>query len=155
MVAVPGAIPVTTPDALTIATPVALELQRPPVTVFDNAIVEPTHAAELPVIVPALGATFTVITFVAVALPQLVVTLYDIVAVPGIIPVTTPAVLIDATPEADELHVPPLAVLLNAIAEPAQTTELPVIVPATGVVLTVTATVPVAAHPVPFVTVTL
>jgi hypothetical protein len=155
MIVAPEETPVTTPVGLTVATPGMAELHTPPVTVFAKGIVEPGHVAAPPVIVPALGATFTVITFVAVALPQLVVTSYDIAVVPAVIPVTIPAVLTDATPEADELHVPPLAVLLNAIVEPAQTTELPVIVPATGVVLIVTATVPVAAHPTPFVSVTL
>jgi hypothetical protein len=63
------------------------------------------------------------------------------VAVPEVIPVTTPVVLTVAMPEAPEDHAPPVTVLLKAVVEPAHTTPPPLIVPATGNELTVMALV--------------
>jgi hypothetical protein len=75
---------------------------------------------------------------VAATLPQLFVTVYDIVTVPAAIPLTSPELFTVATSEFDEDHVPPAVVLLNVIVAPAFTEAAPVMVPAEGNGLTLT-----------------
>ncbi len=71
MVEFPGAIPVTAPVlASTIATDVVLLLQLPPEILLLKFIVDPTHTADAPLIVPAFGTGLTVIVAEAVADPQ-------------------------------------------------------------------------------------
>jgi hypothetical protein len=73
-VSAPVDIPVTKPVALfTLAEPLLL-LHEPPVTVLDSDMVPPAHMDDEPVIVPALGDVFTVITRAAPITPQLLVT---------------------------------------------------------------------------------
>lgn len=74
MVVVPVALPLTTPAAVTLAIDGLLLLQVPPVPVVVNVLVVPTHIIGVPLIVPADGDRLTVITFVAIALPQLLLT---------------------------------------------------------------------------------
>jgi len=74
MVEVPAAMPVTTPVALTVATPVETELHIPPVAASVKLVVVVGQSVRPPVIVPALGAGFTVTTTVAATVPQLLVT---------------------------------------------------------------------------------
>jgi hypothetical protein len=57
----------------TVALPL-LALQAPPVAASVNVTGEPAQTDEGPAILPAAGVTFTAITFVAVADPQLPVT---------------------------------------------------------------------------------
>jgi hypothetical protein len=76
--------------ALTVATPVLSLLHAPPAVALLNAVVEPAHVARLPVMPDAE----TVITFVAVSIPQLLVTMYNIVTVPPDTPVTVPLVTV-------------------------------------------------------------
>lgn len=64
-----------------------------------------------PMRVPHSVAGFTVIASVAVSALQILVTRYLIIAVPGVMPVTTPAALTVATATLLELHVPPGALL--------------------------------------------
>jgi len=71
MVADPAAMPVTTPELFTEAVPDAEELHEPPDVPSVRLTVAPTQTDEAPEIVPALGAAFTVIACVALALPQL------------------------------------------------------------------------------------
>lgn len=97
------------------------------------------------------GSPFTVRSFVAKALPQLLVIIYDIVAVPLEIPVTTPP-LTEAIPVLLLLQLPPETTSLSAIAEPTQTAEEPVIEPAKGNGLMVTTLVSWC-EPQPFVTI--
>jgi hypothetical protein len=156
IVVVPDATPVTTPDALTVATDAEEELHTPPPAVLARAVVDPAQTVAVPVMVPAEGAALTVIVCVAVAVPPLPETVYEIVAEPGAIPVTTPVELTEAIPVADELQTPPVTVLESAIEDPAQTTVPPDMVPAdTAAAPTVTDVVPVAAQPPPPVAVTL
>ena len=68
-------MPVTTPVvALTVATAVLVLLQVPPVPVLVNVITEPVHTNVVPLMVPAFESGLTVIAYVAVAVPQPVVT---------------------------------------------------------------------------------
>ena len=61
------------------------------------------------------------------------------VAEPADTPRTLPEVLTVATPVAEELHEPPLPDVLNVVFEPAHTDDEPLMVPALGNGLTVTA----------------
>jgi hypothetical protein len=88
-------------------------------------MVDPTHTVVGPVIV-ATGIGFTVTTLVAVAEPQLLVTVYEIVAVPGIRPITTPPNTA-AVSGALLLHTPPLVVPVSVIVENVHKDEGPVI----------------------------
>ena len=74
IVAVPVAIPVTVPVALIDAMAALLLLQVPPVVASVRVVFAPVHTVVAPLMVPALGAGLTVITLVAVAVPQLLVT---------------------------------------------------------------------------------
>jgi hypothetical protein len=99
-----------------------------------------------PVIVPATGEGLTVTTTVVATEPQLLVTVYDIIDVPAVTPVTTPVALTLATPVDTELHTPPPAASVRFVVVVGQTVRPPVIVPAFGAGFTVTtlvaATVP-------------
>ena len=70
MIVVPAAIPVTTPAALTAAIDGDPELQVPPGVPVGSpsAMVAPVHTVPAPVMVPATGVTFTVITRVVITL---------------------------------------------------------------------------------------
>lgn len=71
MVTVPADTPVTVPVELTVARPGFPELQVPPPVVLDNAIDEPEHTLEPPVIGSGTaGRPFTVNTMVAAVEPQ-------------------------------------------------------------------------------------
>jgi hypothetical protein len=102
---------------------VALEDQvalTPPYPV--KLIVEPTHTLAGPVI--PLGVVLTDTTAVVTHPP----TIYEIVAVPRLLPVTIPVVLLTtATPALLDDHVPPVVALLRVVAEPTQTLITPVI----------------------------
>lgn len=143
MVAEPTDTPDTTPDALTEAADDD-ELHAPPATELLSAVVAPAHTELLPVMVPADGAEPIVTVRVAVAVPQLPVTKYDIIAEPEATPVTSPAEVTEATDGADELHTPPLIVLLYVADVPGQSEVLPLSVPATGAEPTVIERVAVA-----------
>jgi len=101
--------------------------------------------------VPALGAAVTVITKVeeALAQPPVPLTVYVIVAVPAAAPVTTPALLIGAMLEEVEVQVPPLAVEVKVVTLPTQRAEVPVMVPALGAAVTVTANCVIASEQPP------
>ena len=73
MVAVPADTPDTTPE-VTGAIGVLLLLHTPPDTLLLSDVVLPIQAVAEPVIVPALGNGLTVTIRVAIALPQLLVT---------------------------------------------------------------------------------
>ena len=76
IVALPEPTPVTTPfTEFTVATVILLLLQLPPLApLLVKVVVEPTHTADEPLTVPALGMLFTVTDWVAVAAPQAVIT---------------------------------------------------------------------------------
>ena len=115
------------------ATDVERLLQVPPlVPLLEYVVVDPTQIVDAPLTVPAFGATLTVIDFVALAVPQLLVMVYFMVAVPAATPVTTPvAAFTEATDGVRLLQLPPLVPLLvNVAVEPTQTVEAPLTVPA-------------------------
>lgn len=132
------------PVVFTEATLVAEELQVPPVVALLSAVVEPAVNEAVPVIDPTLAEEFTVTAFVAVAVPQLLLTVYVILAVPLDTPVTTPVLLTMAMPVVELLHVPPPTLFVNVVVLPGHTVLAPVIVPGLTVELTVTVFVAVA-----------
>jgi hypothetical protein len=122
-----------------LATEAFIAVQVPPLPVELKVVTLPTQRAEVPVMVPALGAAVTFITKVeeALAQPPVPLTVYVIVAVPAAVPVTTPALLIGAMLEEVEVQVPPLAVEVKVVTLPTQRAEVPVMVPALGAAVTV------------------
>ena len=145
MVVVPAVRPFTTPVALTVATPVDTEVHAPPPAASVRLVADPAHTVSVPVMLPAFGDALTVTTTVAAAEPQLFVTVYDMVDVPLVKPVTTPVALTVATPVDTELHTPaPPVALLSAVVVAGHMFSDPVIVPATGIGNTVTTTVAAA-----------
>ena len=88
------------------------------------------HTFEGPVIVPALAVRLTSICFVAVAVPQLLVTAYLIVSIPGATPVTMPPVTVAVALLL--LHAPPMAGSVSIIVDPTHTPDGPDMVPAFG-----------------------
>ena len=149
MVARPAVTPVTTPPA-TVAFALLL-LQAPPGAASVNVIVLPVQTAVGPVMVPVTSAAPTVITALAVADPQLLVTTYVIVSVPGVTPVTTPP---ETVAEALlRFHTPPGVASVNVIVEPVQTADGPVIVPAVGIPVLTAITAVAAVDPQELVTV--
>ena len=74
MITEPAETPVTTPPDETVADELLAD-HVPPPAVLVSVIVAPTLTAVAPVIVPALGNALTLIAFVAVAVPQLLVTI--------------------------------------------------------------------------------
>jgi hypothetical protein len=100
-------------------------LQVPPDAEFVSVVVPEPLMARL----PSIGGSVMVITDVATSVPQLLVTLYDTVAVPALTPVTIPVLPIVAF-ELLTLHVPPLTSLDNVMLAPCATVVGPEIVPA-------------------------
>ena len=70
----PAKVAVTTPSLLIVANDGAPLIHEPPVPVVLSVIVVPVHIAEEPLMVPATGSGLTVISLVAVAVPQLLLT---------------------------------------------------------------------------------
>lgn len=105
----PPLTPVTVPLVPTVAIAVLALLHTPPGVASDNAIVDDAQTVDGPVIVPALRKAPIVITLVATAVPQLLVTVYLMVSIPGVIAVTTPLLLIVAIVVLLRLHTPPVA----------------------------------------------
>lgn len=73
MVSEPGVTPVAIPVAPIVAF-VLLRLHVPPVIASANGVDEPTQTLGAPVIMPASGDELTSIAFVAVPVPQPVIT---------------------------------------------------------------------------------
>ena len=104
-----------------------------------SVVVDPTQTFNVPVIV---GCAFTV-TVAVFGHPLLLV--YVITLVPGLTPVTTPALLTVATPVLEDVHGLTAAGVpepVNVVVDPAQTFNIPVIA---GCALTVI--VAVLLHP--------
>ena len=139
MVSVPAALPVTTPPALTPASAYT-ELQVPPAVPVASVRViwEPAQTVDRPLMAPALGIGLTVTTCVVAIVPQLLVTVYDIVVLPTVTGVTTPVALTVATAAAVLSHVPPEDVSVRVSREPIHTVLPPLITPDAGSGLTVT-----------------
>ena len=138
-VSTPAVTPVTTPPR-TIAC-VLLILHAPPAAGSVNVIEAPTQTLEGPLITPAFGDGFIVTVLVAMAVPQTLVTVYLIVSIPAVTPVTTPAVTKAFALLA--LQVPPGAKSVNVMVLPVQTVPGPEMLPSSGNGFTVTAFVAV------------
>jgi len=133
MVATPPVTPSTLPAPSTLATPVALLLQVPPDGVADNAVPDPTHADNVPVIALGFGCTVTVLVVVFEQLP--LVAVKEIVALPSAAPVTVavePAPATLAVPLALLLQAPVAALLVSVMFPPRHTLGPPDILPAAG-----------------------
>ena len=137
-------MPATLPEASTVPTDEVTLLHAPPAAASVKAVCAPAQTTGVPVIVPAFGSGLTVTICVAAAVPQLLVTVYDIVVLPDAIPVTLPDASTVPTEDVTLLQAPPAAASVRAVIDPAQTTGVPVIVPATGSALTVTTAVVLA-----------
>lgn len=135
----------------TVATEVLPLLQVPPAAVSLKAIVDPTHTTVVPEIGPAWGRGFTVTTSVATAVPQLLVTEYDITALPLLTPPTTPEEFTVATDVLPLVHTPPVTTSVNTVVPAGHKAAVPEIVPAFGSGFTVTIA-EVTAVPQTFVT---
>lgn len=93
----------------------------------------PSQTADGPLIVPALGVLITVIVLNVSAVPQPVVTVYVIFAVPAETPRTLPVEgFTDAIVGALLPQAPPLTELESEILAPTHTEEGPVITPTVG-----------------------
>ena len=160
MIVEPATPAVTKPVVgLILATDKLLEDQVPPDVVLLSVVVEPAQSAFDPPIAESAGKPLTVneavVEFVQ---PFPLVTVYVMVAVPALTPVTTPVeALTVAIAVLDVLHVPPGAEEFNKVElEPIQAEAVPVIVPALGSAFSVTTVAAeVAAQPLLFVTVTV
>ena len=140
MVTLPVATPVTTPVLLMVAIVLLLLIHVPPAALLDKVILAATQTLTGPVIVPAEAGKPTVRVWVAMDVPQLLVTVYCMVSTPALIPPATPVERTMAVPLV-ALHVPPLPVVVSGVPEPIHTVPEPEIVPAPGKGLTVTAVV--------------
>jgi len=121
-----------------------LLLQVPPPVASVSVVDEPMHTAVAPLMLPATGAGDTFTTSVTVAVPQLLVTVYDIVVKPDETPVTTPVALMVAAAGLLLLHTPPDTASVRVMFRPMHTLAGPLMVPPTGEGFTVTALVAVA-----------
>lgn len=131
MVTLPADTPYTVSDA-TVATVVGALLHTPPVTGSARVVVDPSHTAPAPVIVPACGSGFTVTAIEAYALPQTLLTVYEISVVPALAPPTVPPDTV-AINGSRLLHVPPGAGSVKTIVDVSHTVVVgPLITPATG-----------------------
>jgi PPE-repeat protein len=160
IVVVPAATGVITPVlASTLATPVFTELNVPPVSPSVANVVVPSEQIDwVPLSEPAFAAVVTVTVLVAdeSLQPPVPVTVYVIVAVPAATAVTTPEEAFTvATSSSLLVQAPPASPFeLNVVVPLEQIACVPLIVPALGAVVTVTALVAVsfAQPPVPVIT---
>lgn len=135
---VPGVIPETRPAAFTVAT-AGVELdQTPPEVRSASCVVDPAQTVAVPVIAATTGRAFTVTLRAVVFEQPPEVTVYEIIALPAAIPVTSPEALTVATAGESDAQVPPPVISDNCVVEPAQTVATPVIGATTGSGFTVT-----------------
>jgi hypothetical protein len=131
IVVVPGDKPKTIPVvALTVATTTLVLLQVPPGVAFPSVVVAPVQTESVPVMGPDV-AVFTVMILVVELLPHALVTVYEMVTVPAVTPVTRPvdetvALLLSA------VQVPPGTLLVSEIFEASLTADGPEMTPADG-----------------------
>ena len=140
------------------ATPVLLEDQVPPEVVLLNVVEVPAHAALAPPIAARVGKLFTVkLVLAELVHPFPSVTVYVIVEVPALTPVTAPdEAFTVAVAVLDELQVPPPVELAKVELEPTQAEAVPVIAATVGSAFSVTTTAAdVAEQPLLLVTITV
>jgi hypothetical protein len=126
---VPALTPVTTPVAVaTVATDPVPCTHVPPLTEFDNVVVEPWQSTIVPVIAPGIG-----LTVIVRVTKQLVPIVYVITAVPTATPLTTPVeVPTSAILALLVLQVPPAVVFANVVVALIHTVDAPVIAAGNG-----------------------
>lgn len=107
MVSTPAARPVTVPPVTEALLLVAL--QAPPAAGSVSTIEDPAHTLPGPLIVPAVRNAPIDIGLIALAVPQLLVTVYTTVSVPGVTAVTRPDALPTVASVLVMLHIPPVA----------------------------------------------
>jgi hypothetical protein len=93
-------------------------------------------------VIPAVGNAFTTIDFVAAALeqPPVPLSVYEIVAEPGLTPTTVPTEFTVAIEAEEEVHVPPEVPFVEKVAIPfTQIPSVPLSVPGVGGADTMTA----------------
>ena len=147
--ALPVALPSTMPVAFMVAVAGALVVQVPLATESVRDMDEPTHTLLLPAIVPAVADVLTFTVMEVVAVPQLLVTAYDITEVPEVLPRTTPEPLTVATVGLPLVQLPPETVGVMVVKLPGQTMVLPDNDPAFGNGLTANTLVTVSAPQLP------
>ena len=157
MIVVPAVVALNAPVVgLIDATPVLLEDQVPPEVVLLNVVEVPAHAALAPPIAARVGKLFTVkLVLAELVHPFPSVTVYVIVEVPALTPVTAPEEAFTvAVAVLDELQVPPPVELAKVELEPTHAEAVPVIAATVGSAFSVTTTAAeVAEQPLLFVTV--
>jgi hypothetical protein len=114
-----------------VATVVGVTDQVPPVVALLSVVVRPTHSVRLPVIAAGVGVTVTTLVVVQPPTDAAV-----IVAVPGVIPVTTPVPDTVAMAVLELLQATGLVVVLRVVVLPTHTVAVPVIAVGTGVTVT-------------------
>ena len=114
-----------------IAIVVLLLVHVPPAGVEFSVVVNPTQTASVPVIVVGLGFTVTIAVLI-----HPVLSMYVIIDVPAVTPVTIPVDDPTVALPLLLLHVPPAGVEFNVVVKPTQTLKTPVI--AVGFGFTVT-----------------
>lgn len=129
----------TSPVELMVATEGVLLPHVPPEIPSASVVEEPTHTKGAPEMTPGEGEVMMVIAAVAAAVPHALETEYEITALPGVIAVTIPLELTVATEVLLLLQVPPEVASTRVVVVPAQRVVVPVIKPAVGAVVTVTA----------------
>jgi len=125
---------ITPVDDPAVATEVAELDHVPPVVVLVHVWEEPLQIGVVPDMVWLTGADMVAV-FVPVLVQPPVVTVYEINAVPALIPVTNPVDPTVATPVAELLQVPPLVVVVQIAEVPAHMGVVPVIVCGEGTVI--------------------
>lgn len=142
IVAVPAVVPVITPVVLPMVAMAGLLLVHiPPTVALVRVVVCPLHTAPAPVIAP--GVALTVMLFVAVQ--PVVGIVYVMVAVPAVMPLTSPVGFTVAMVVAELLHDPPVLGLVSSVVVAVHRLLLPLIVPGEGVTVIAFVTV----QPVP------
>lgn len=142
--AFPGVTPVTIPPLVIVATNGLVLVQVPP-AVGVNVVIDPTQIGLFPVIT-ATGLAFTTTGAVGSETQPVEDWVYTKVALPGLIPMTRPALLTVAMVgfKLDQL---PLTVGDNEVLAPSQIVEGPIIV-AAGLLFTVMVVEATDVHPV-------
>jgi hypothetical protein len=128
MILKPADTPVATPVPLTIvATVLSLLLQLPPPLALPNIVTLFWQIVDAPLIAAGSGFTTTVLVFW-----QPVGNAYVMMAVPAVLPVTTPATSTVATAVVPDVQLPPVVPLLSVVVWSRHTTAVPVISAGSG-----------------------
>jgi hypothetical protein len=111
-------------------------VQMPPGIVAVMVKDAPIHTVYGPASVLAANTVSTVMLWVTTVVPQLLVTAYEITALPLATPETIPSLTVTIAVSL-LLHVPPVVESVKVVVPVIQTRELPAIAATVGIVLTV------------------